>query len=616
MIMMLIHVQKMRHEYFSAVIEYLNTSPVDFPEPLNRKKRKIEILMPAPPDPPKEPAVMSKADLKAQGSRDRNFLNLLKLRIQPIMDQIRMKFKKFRTGVIDESHIRYLYDEDDPAMVSTDLPPEQRGEDQHRPFEKGLNHHGAPGLVETATGKFFFNLEIVTIEKRLSNGYYMRPQDFLSDIKKLTKDAKAIGDQERLLKARELQANVEVDMEGIATADPVLCAELEAFYERETKREKEMIEKAKAKELAATEGQRLEMVPSNVPSGIAGLITEQPSGPIISGQPVTNGVVPHPVTPSNPSQPSQRSILTNGPSGVLSDLSDLQGHINESNGNSVPSRSQTDPQITSEGPSERETQNSSFGPSAQTQLPFSYTGGPINLQQRMSVHGSLSQRSAITPMAEGSNPHDYTNYASTTSSEKQVRGSSGLYNTPSFHAKPEGADLGADLDELPEIAVSNSQMPDTQGTASSHEYRISRNMHTPSASQNTSNPNSSQSQNSSQPSQNPAVPPFPRPSNPHASIHSLLNNDAPPITSTAVSNLVIDPKLTDQFLDEIVAQSSGCSVEQLEQIYSALMDKLWKTRGDWNRARVTRELMGVFNDVLGEIKAIQEIAPVSLEIEG
>lgn len=599
----------MRREYFSAVIEYLNISPVDFPEPLNRKKRKIEILMPAPPDPPKL-AIMSKADLKAQKKRDRYLLNVLKLRIQPIMDQIKMKFKKFRTGVIDESQIKYLYDEDDPAMVSTDLPTEQRRQAQYRPFEKGVDEHGAPGLVETETGKFFYNLEIVTIERRLSNGYYKRPKDFLSDIKKLTKDAKSIGDQERLLKANELQANVEVDIQGIEIGEAATCADLEAVYERETKREKEMLEKAK--ELAPTESQRLEMVSSNVPPGNAGLPIEQSSGPIILGQPVINGVVHHPVTPSNPSQPSQQSNLTNGLSGRISDLSDLHGRGNESNGNSVPSQSQSDPHVTSEGPSERETQNSSFGPSAQTQHPTSYTGGLTNLQQRMSVPGSLSQRSAITPMAEGSNPHDYANYASTTSSEKPILGSSGLFNTPSSHAKGDGLDL----DPLPETIVSNSQLPDTQGTSSSSEYRNSRNLTTPSASQNTSNFTSSQSQNNSQHSQNPAVPPFPRPSNPHASIHSLLNNDAPSKPSTSVSHLVIDLKLSDQFLEEIVVQSRGCSVEQLEQIYSALMDKIWKTRGDWNRARVTRELKDVFEDVLDDIKGIQETASGSLEIEG
>lgn len=463
---MLTNLQLQRREYFSTIIDYINLSPSDFPEPAHRKKRKIEALMPVPPESPKDLTLLSKADLKAQKKRDRQLLNLLKLRIQPIMDQIKQKFKKFRTGVIDENQIRYLYDEDDPAIVSTDLPHDQRRNGNFRPYEKGEDDRGEQGLVEVASGKFFYNMEIVTIEKRLSNGYYKRPKDFLSDIKKLTKDAKSIGDQERLLKANELQANVEVDMGVIEFGEPAMLAELEAVYARETKREKEMVEKAN--QMAAIEGRRLELMPSNVPPKNHGISTEQSTGPIVLGQSLSNGTVYHPATPSNPSQPSQRSNFTNGLSGALtgglSDLSDLHGH-DTSNGTSAPSR-ENDVHMTNtsdDGPStERETQNSSFGPSAQTRPPLSYTGAPASLQQRMSHPGSLSQRSAITPMAEGSNPQDYTNYASTTtSSGKRVSGSSGPLNTQSSHGKIEGPDLSY----IPDGAPANSQLPDTQGTS-------------------------------------------------------------------------------------------------------------------------------------------------------
>lgn len=603
----------MRREYFSTVVDHLNTSPNEFPEPANRKRRKLEVLMPAPPDPPKDVTVLTKAELKAQKKRDRFLLNCLKLRIQPIMDQIKIKFKKFRTGVIDENQIRYLYEEDE-RLVNSDMSPEEQREHQYRPFEKGKDDHGSPGLKETATGKFYYNLEIVTIEKRLSNGYYKRPKDFLSDIKKLTKDAKAIGDQERLLKANELQANVEVDMNGIEVGEPGLITELEAVYAREMKREKEMI--AKAKELAAAEVRRLELMPSNVPPppGDAAISTGQSSGPIVLGQPMSNGLVPHPVTPSNPSQPSQRSNLTNGLSVGFSDLSDLNPHSN-SNGTSGPSRGDGDTHMTqSTGPSnERETQNSSFGPSAQTQLPFSYTGGPTSLQQRLSLPGSLSQRSAITPMAEGSNPHDYSNSASTTSSEKLAQGSSGLSVTQSFKGKSDGGPSFCII----EADFATSQLPDTQGISSPRFTRNFRNLIRPSGSQGNTSSNhaSSQSQGYSQTtSQNPAVPLFPRTLNAHASIHSLLNDDAPPKPSNAVSKLNIDLSVIEQLLDDLVLQTSGCSVEQLEQIYSALMDKIWRTRGEWNRGHVATELKIVLDEVLIDIRACQEYGPGSLEI--
>ena len=412
----------------------------------------MEILPPLPPEPPREPLALTKAELKAQKKKDRLHLNVLKLRIQPIMDQIKLRYKKFRTGVIDESQISYLYDEEDPAIVSTDLPLEERRMDPTRPYERASDDHGEPGLLERETGRFFYNLEINTIEKRLSNGYYKRPKDFTSDIKKLTKDAKTIGDQERLIKANELQANVEVDMDNIEMQEPALVIELENVYARELKRERELLDKGKLTAIA--EERRIEnLPPPDVGMSSAGFST----GPIVLGQTMSNGNVNHPTTPSNPSQPS---TLTNGLSIGLSDLSDLHGQL-QSNGNSAPSQSEGDIHISNSDdlPStERDTQTSSFGLSAQTRPLESYTGGPASLDQRRSIPGSLSQKSAMTPMAPGSNLRDYTNYASTTSSDKRNTGSSGDKNTQSTTGRIDGPDFSI----FPDQMNGNSQLPDTR----------------------------------------------------------------------------------------------------------------------------------------------------------
>lgn len=131
-----------------------------------------------------------------------------------------------------------------------------------------------------------------------------------------------------------------------------------------------------------------------------------------------------------------------------------------------------------------------------------------------------------------------------------------------------------------------------------------------------SNAPSSQSQPSQPASQTPAVPPFPsRHSHPQA-IESLLNSDTPSKPSTAVSNLIIDLPQTNHLLESIVHNTSGSSVEQLEQIYSALMDKIWKTRGNWNRAVVAVEVRNEFDDVMDDIRFCQELGESSLEIEG
>ena len=125
-----------RIEFFSTVIDYINASPTEFPNPADRKKRVFEELPLAPPEKEKTPPPPTKEELKAQDRRDRITLNALKVRIQPIMDQIKLKYKKFRTGVIDENAISYLYDEEDPNIVTSDLPHELRAQAQFRPYEK------------------------------------------------------------------------------------------------------------------------------------------------------------------------------------------------------------------------------------------------------------------------------------------------------------------------------------------------------------------------------------------------------------------------------------------------------------------------------------------------
>lgn len=546
-------------------------------------------------------------------------LNLLKIRIQPIMDQIRPKYRKFRLGILDQRLISYLLDDDDPELVTSDLPEEQRRL-ENRPYEKSTDDHGEPGLKEVATGKFYYNMDITTIEKRLSNGYYKRTKDFLADVKKLSKDAKTFGDEERILRANELQSNVEVDMGAIDNDNPWLATELENVYAREKKREAEMIRKAKL--AAAEQGRDFDKMPSNVPPGDVDVSSVEQVGAIVLGEPLRNGILHHPITPSNPSQPSgDRNLLISG----LSDPSDLNGH-SQSNGTSGFSGFELQLSNSDERESIGKDTNSSFGPSAQTRPFESHTGPPRDIEHRKSIPGHLSQTSAITPMATGSQPGDYANYASTTSSDKRQTGSSGDKNTQETMGGP-------DLSMFPDGIDPNSQIPDTVGNTQGAfgdwicplqdlPDLVLGSQNSARAGSNNSNPGSSQGQQLSQPersSQTPAVPAFPRGAS-RTNINSLLNDESAPsramMTSTAYQHdLVSDEASTYRLLEKMVYGTDVCSVEQLEQIYSALMSKIWQTRGEWNRAKVTSEVENVFDDVMGDIKSMQTVGPGSMEIE-
>jgi ATPase family AAA domain-containing protein 2 len=444
--------QSARSEYFGRIIDYVKTSPLDFPDPENRKRRKLETLEVAPPPPPKPATPLTKEQLKAQKRKDRQTLNLLKIRIQPIMDQIK-KYKRFRTGVIDDSQIRYLFEEEDPEILTSDLPLDQQT--AFRPFEKAVDKNGVPGLKETATGRFFYNLEIVTIEKRLSNGYYKRPKDFLGDIKRIAKDARALGDQERLLRANELLSNVEVDVGGIEQSDPVLVAECEAVYNREVEREKEVLENAKKTNAAG------EMGPppnTNVPHGNTD--SSMSSGPIVLGQALVNGV--RPVTPSNLSNMASLSNGDHGGSG-----SDLYHGTSKSNEHSRAEDGDTLMTNSDElDYSGRITANSSFGPSAQPKHPLSNTA-PSQQIRRESGLSSFSQRAPMTPMAPGSQPADYANDASTTQTTSEKKTSDQQSTGPQFHTQSPVTGSGPrdvpDLTSYPDrISQEDSHLPDTQ----------------------------------------------------------------------------------------------------------------------------------------------------------
>jgi peptide deformylase len=96
-------------------------------------------------------------------------------------------------------------------------------------------------------------------------------------------------------------------------------------------------------------------------------------------------------------------------------------------------------------------------------------------------------------------------------------------------------------------------------------------------------------------------------------------NDPEPGPSRALTAIqpqhIVDHVYTSTFLETIVDQTSGCSVEQLEQIYSALMSDIWRTRGEWDRSKVAVEMSTIFTDVMEDIHVCQGIGVGSMEIE-
>ncbi|CAK7218418.1 TAT-binding protein-like protein 7, AAA ATPase [Sporothrix eucalyptigena] len=604
-----------RRTYFRNFLKHATKNPSDFPDPANRKKRVLEELPIAPPPPPK---VKTKEELKEELRKDHLLLNLLKVQLQPIMDQIK-KYKKFRQPVIADTQIQYLWQDADPNYIQPDIPT-----DEPRPFIISHDKEGVRGLLEKATNKFYYNLDLSTIEERLSNGFYARPKDFYYDVVSLAKDARNIGDKERLLKANELSTNVEVD---VAEAEARLSqVDWEALYQRQLKRTKEAEEKAAKKKAglaifgAASGGMGEDAIP------LIGSDIVRPEG---------EGT--EPATEHHQIQTQARFELKPLSTSTPPSSNGIHAHL--SNGNSVPS-------ATNGEDVEMEGSGIDVPPPAPQPWPrTSVVATAANTQ--------VSQVSALTNIPPGMSPSAILNEASTTKTSDHSSGPWSTQATNGVHAAASnsvlhgnavsGASGGADVD--------GSQIPDTQSVfgslpsqTTSHEWVHSQmhaikgdfegssksgagvsngsgggddhngaggnNNHISSNSSGAfSSPVQLQAPSSEQ--QSPAQPlgPPPPPSQQQLQqSNSRLSSQGFPISVPEES---IEP-----VLDMILKRTSGCTVDQLEQISREIMDKIWDTRHERNRSKVINAISRVFNDTIADIEQMQgELASFSQDLE-
>lgn len=566
-----------RREFFTEVANYIRMSPTDFPDPDNRKKRILPELPYAPIiEPVIDPRELAGRE-KAQRKQDRMTLNKLKISIQPIMDQLKKAYRSFFNAALKEEWYSYLLTETAPNNITTDLAPEQQQEqEQTREFAFSKDNKGVDVLLHIQSGNKYYNLDLKNIEQRLSNGYYKRPRDFLFDIKTLAKDSKTIGDKDRTVKANEMVTNVEVDIEGIIQSNPALAAECDAVYLRELEREKKAKEK-REEDLAL--GKEAAMVAPVPPQQSA--TTAETSGPIVLGEPVPPFNAAPPVTPVRPHLPA--APLTNGTSG-------------DQNGSTVPSRTDEDTHMTDSQDLDAHTQHREF------QTP----GG-------MGTQTQKSQMSARTFIAPHSNPHDYHNSASTTTSGKKTSDrSSGArfstqYNTQSTNGTgPVGAPDFSEMAPQP----GGSQLPDTQGLSSSYMSapslrQLPANLTSlpefPSEDASSQAPPSQASSHHGMPA--PAVPRGP------SAITAILNDrDEEPHPQ-----LLLDETQLASLHDLLVTSSSGCSLEQLEQINATLMETIWEDRREWNRNKAMHHVGEAFNRIIRDIEEMQKLQRQSQE---
>ncbi|GEQ71498.1 hypothetical protein JCM33374_g5182 [Metschnikowia sp. JCM 33374] len=199
-----------RKEFFKTVKNALMMKPYEFLNDLeNRPKRKLKVLKPAPPTSTNN-ASLSKKRLKQQEYDDTKLKNILKLKLAAIMDLFKNRYKRFKKPIIDDSLLHHLFD---PSIL----------ENPHIPYEvlyvKGEEPEHNETIKELATGKYFYNMDLDTIEERIWNGFYSEAKQFMRDIRMIVKDAITSGDRERILKANEMLTNAQFGIDDFNNAE-------------------------------------------------------------------------------------------------------------------------------------------------------------------------------------------------------------------------------------------------------------------------------------------------------------------------------------------------------------------------------------------------------------
>lgn len=498
----------------------------------------------------------------------------MKVHLQPIMDQINRKYKKFRSPVIPQTAYQYILDESDPNYVRPDI-----AGAVPRPYEPDRDKDGYPGLRETATGKFFYNLDIQTIEERLANGYYIKPKEFLNDVRTLKRDAVTLGDRERKLKASELFSNVEVDIEDIDMK--FRTVDWDGEFRKELERREQKAERArKKKALQAI----VDSVQSNVSHG--------------EGQSQGDG------------QPPQGSATTTAHFQLIGATANASAQDSDqhpsTNGKSVPSRAADE---------DAPMDNLAMQPPSQWPP---IEAGSVHTSTRATIGGNttqisqfsqISQVSAIQSLPPGVSPSALANDASTTKTSDPSNRSSNFSSTQmtngTHHEPPSSPADGIPDTQLLTQPLTQPQPSGSQNTSSEDQW-IHSQAH--GLAKGYLQPGLSQSSCSSS-----------GPKSHIPSMANLLNDPSPDDESqrqsiSSGSALVeFDEGAASSFLEELTKRTSGCTIEQLQQINREIMAEIWRSRHENNRMKVYRSVTRVFNEAISDIESMQQMMILSQE---
>lgn len=248
-----------RAQYFEAIGKILRMKPFCFK--MKRKRRKPLPALPIVKHQVNSDSIDENGEtlsptetlrrkLKMFQHQDMRLKNILKIKLSGLMDLFKNRYKRFRKPPIEDDYLVHLFE---PPTDPNWQPAYTKDNDM---------------ILEIATGRRFFNMDLDIVEERLWNGYYSEPKQYLKDIELIYRDANTMGDRERVIKASEMFANAQMGIEDMST--PEFIKECKATRQRDLERQ-ELFLKDEESRIAA-EQKQLESTDANFPAGASDVV--------------------------------------------------------------------------------------------------------------------------------------------------------------------------------------------------------------------------------------------------------------------------------------------------------------------------------------------------------
>ncbi|KAK7053794.1 AAA-domain-containing protein [Favolaschia claudopus] len=576
-----------RTAFFAGLVRDVRRRPNEFADGMPRRKRVLEVLEIAPPLEPRKP---SAAEMALQEENDQRVIALLKYRLEPILTQLKRKFKRFTKRATEEYAFEPLLLPNRPleafnAVATTPILPTQNGiidivhEDPVAPPQ--VNGH-VNGIVEPPPAAppvdnrpELYDMDLERMHTQLYKGRYLTPQDFLDDVGKMVHNAasRQAEDIDRLYKA---QAMFNATQVSVFEFDPQLKVECERMAVRERARREAARQAVAAANVANGKGKGKE----NGGGSGNGSGSEGPAGTRRSAR--NNGLQPE-LAITDPVQ-LERRLKRQRPDGTGTDshASDEDGAAGRDAKRSRVAAAEAADGYMSDDPLQ-------LGPSAPAQVRFAPVGEEPLQPMTFPPLPPIIQGQPLDLMHSMIDPALYS-----TSSDAMAVDSPPVAGPSGFHALLNPAPTpfvftSAPRDDSFAAGPSEPVAGPSNSGASSSAIPIQSLLHStpPPSTVLTAPTTPSPRPKSLEPEPEPVPPPIPI---------VVERTPTPPLP-----DFELDEGLVIQLETALCDLTASLNIEQLEQLRATCVATIWRHRTDWDRNPAVRELQGLVTEFVDQV---------------